>query len=96
MMLLMTPGLWKSGLNGLSGVDWGAVLPMIQAAEHSDRAAGLLRQVETMVLHAYRKHSKQKSKQAHDLEQIRKTDPKAANINNYDLIDLENEVYSNG
>ncbi len=96
MTLLMTPGLWKTGLNGLSGIDWGAVVPLINVADHSDRAAGLLRQVETMVLHAYRKQSSQKAKTERNLEEIRKTDPKAANIKNYDLIDLDNEVYANG
>jgi hypothetical protein len=96
MTLLMTPGLWKTGLNGVSGIDWGAIVPLINVADHSDRAAGLLRQVETMVLHAYRKQSSQKAKTERNLEEIRKTDPKAANIKNYDLIDLDNEVYANG
>jgi len=94
MTLLMTPGLWKAGLNGLSGIDWGAIVPLINVADHSDRAAGLLRQVETMVLRAYRGQAKQKAKQERSLEEIRKTDPKAANIKNYDLIDLDNEVYA--
>lgn len=96
MMLLMSPGLWKTGLNGLSGIDWGALVPLIHVADHSDRAAGLLRQVETMVLHAYRKQASQKAKTERNLEQIRKSDPKAANIKNYDLIDVDNEVYANG
>lgn len=96
MMLLMSPGLWKTGLNGLSGIDWGAIVPLIHVADHSDRAAGLLRQVETMVLHAYRKQASQKAKTKRNLEQIRKSDPKAANIKNYDLIDVDNEVYANG
>jgi hypothetical protein len=96
MMLLMSPGLWKTGLNGLSGIDWGAIVPLIYVADHSDRAAGLLRQVETMVLHAYRKQASQKAKTERNLEQIRKSDPKAANIKNYDLIDVDNEVYANG
>jgi hypothetical protein len=49
-----------------------------------------------MVLHAYRKQASQKAKAERSLEEIRKTDPKAANIKNYDLIDVDNEVYANG
>eukprot|EP01031_Cornospumella_fuschlensis_P007853 gene7853-9706_t len=45
-----------------------------------------------MVLHAYRKQASQKAKFERNLEEIRKTDPKAANLKNYDLIDLDNEA----
>jgi hypothetical protein len=96
MFLLMAPGLWKLGFNGLSGVEWQALMPLIHVTDHRDRVPGLLRQVEAMVLNAYRKQASQKAQTERDLAEIRKTDPKAANLKSYDLIDLENEVFANG
>lgn len=96
MDLLVSPGMWQIGMNGLTGVNWGALIPMLQGVDHHDRAAGVTRQAEAMVLRAYRLKAKASSQTSRDLERIRKTDPKAANLKNYDLIDLDNEVYANG
>lgn len=88
--------MWHIGMNGLTGVNWGALIPMLQGVDHHDRAAGLIRQAEAMVLRAYRQKGTASSQSSRDLERIRRTDPKAANLKNYDLIDLDNEVYANG
>lgn len=96
MTLLMSPGLWQVGLNGLSGVNWGALMPMLDGADHFDRAPGLVRHAELQVLSAYRKKASVERESAAQIAQIRNTDPKAANIQNYDLIDPATEVFLNG